>query len=141
MLLRLRAVFVRRAGEEENPGGLGAVRLRLPAERERRALKLTGLHDDLVANCARPLADATGATRAAIPADAAHVDLDAACESLVANLKLQPRVQEAIERAAAEPDSVYVEDDLYEIVARWVIDMQIGDGLTWDATAKIKRPR
>jgi hypothetical protein len=105
----------------------------------RRQLEITGLNADVL-DCQDALRAAVAATRQAVVMTDA--DLVAVQRSLAANLAMRPEIERLVTDAFATGGSAYATpDEFYDAIAMWIIDLQLADGLLWDATAPIERPQ
>lgn len=130
-----------RAGAPASPlpeGALAAVRIRLADGIGRGQLREAGLHAYLLDECSDEVGAAIRATRQAIGAE--EVDLERLQAALVANLQLQPRIADGVYDAVREGGVSLDQAQLLEVIALWLLDLQLGDGLRWDAEAAVVRP-
>jgi hypothetical protein len=128
----------RQAASPASSGTLAAVRIRLADGVGRAQLREAGLHAHLLDECSDELSAAIQATRQAIGAE--EVDLGRLQAALVANLPLQPRIAEAVYNAVREGGVSLDQAQLFDVIALWLLDLQLGDGLCWDAQTALVRP-
>jgi hypothetical protein len=69
-----------------------------------------------------------------------EVDLDRLQAALVANLQLQPRISTAVFDAVRTGGVSFDQAQLFDVIALWLIDLQLADGLRWDAGRPLARP-
>lgn len=118
---------------------MASVRVRLPDAAGRSQLRDAGLHAHLLDNCSGALVAAIQATRQAVGGD--DVDLGRLQAALVANLQLQPQISTAVYDAVREGGVSLDQAQLFDVIALWLLDLQLGDGLLWDAEQPLIRPR
>lgn len=117
---------------------MATVRIRLADDVGRHQLRDAGLHAHLLDHCEHELRAAIQATRQAV--GGAEVDLARLQAAFVANLQLQPRIAEAVYDAVREGGVSLDQAQLFDVIALWLLDLQLGGGLHWDATAPLVRP-
>jgi hypothetical protein len=66
-----------------------------------------------------------------------EVDLSGLQKVLVASLQLQYHIQRAIASAVRDGGLQLREPELYDEIALWLIDRQLGEGLNWDSDAAL----
>jgi hypothetical protein len=92
----------------------------------------------LLDECLNELRAALQATRLAI--GGTEVDLGRLQAALVANLQLQPRIRDAVYIAVREGGVSLDQAELFDVIGLWVLDLQLGDGLHWQADGELIRP-
>ncbi len=117
---------------------MATVRIRLADGAGRHQLRDAGLHAHLLDDCEHELHAAIQATRQAV--GGAEVDLERLQAAFVGNLQLQPRIAGAVYNAVREGGVSLDQAELLDVIALWLLDLQLGDGLHWDATAPLVRP-
>jgi hypothetical protein len=121
-----------------SPGTLATVRIRLADSTGRAQLRDAGLHAQLLDGCSDELRAALQATRLAI--GGTEVDLERLQAALVANLQLQPRIRDAVYVAVSEGGVSLDQAELFDVIALWLLDLQLGDRLRWQAEVALIRP-
>jgi hypothetical protein len=101
-------------------------------------LRDAGLHAHLLDKCLDELTAAIQATRQAI--GGIEVDLERLQAALVANLQLQPRISDAVYVAVREGGVSLDQAELFDAIALWLLDLQLGDGLRWQTEVALIRP-
>jgi hypothetical protein len=117
---------------------LATVRIRLADGAGRHQLRDAGLHAYLLDDCEDELQAAIQATRQAI--GGAEVDLERLQAAFVGNLQLQRRIAEAVFNASREGGVFLDQAQLFDTIALWLLDLQLGEGLQWNAAAPLVKP-
>ncbi len=107
-------------------------RVRLPSERQLKAIKDNALHEAIVADLADEVARALEALNTAIPGTT--LTLDVATSTLSGLLRAQDGVRALVNEVANLGGSALDEDELLLAMANWIIDNQLGSGFEWDGS-------
>lgn len=105
-------------------------RLRTLTERQLRAIGDNGLHATLCEELGDEVAAALDAFAAAVPGNTVH--LDDITVGLAGLLRQQEGIKKLVQEVAALGGTALTEEDLYQAVAAWIVDNQLGGGLEWD---------
>lgn len=104
--------------------------LRTLSERQLKAIGDNGLHANLRGELEGEVAAALDAFAAALPTDTVH--LDDVTLGLAGLLRQQAGIKKLVQEVRALGGTPLTEDQLYEAIAAWIIDNQLGGGLEWE---------
>lgn len=104
--------------------------LRTLTERQLRAIADNGLHAVLCDDLHTEVAAALDAFAAALPADTVH--LDDMTLGISGLLRQQEGIKKQVQEVAALGGTALTEEELYEALAAWIVDNQLGAGLEWE---------
>jgi hypothetical protein len=104
--------------------------LRTLTERQLRAIGDNGIHAELCDELEGEVATALDAFAAGLPNDTVHLD-DIAL-GLAGLLRQQEGIKKLVQEVRALGGTGLNENELFEAVAAWIIDNQLGTGLEWD---------
>ncbi len=112
-------------------------RMRLPTERELKAIKDNGLHEAIVDDLESEIERALGALERAIPSD--RPTLDIVIGTLAELLRAQDRIRSLVDEILELGGTRLGESQIYAAMAVWIIDNQLGGGPEWDPTTPPRR--
>jgi len=104
--------------------------VRTLTERQLKAIGDNGLHATLCDDLDDEVAAALDAFAAGLSADTVH--LDEITLGLSGLLRQQAGIKKQVQEIAALGGTALTESELYDAVAAWIIDNQLGGGLEWD---------
>jgi hypothetical protein len=104
--------------------------VRTLTERQLKAIGDNGLHSTLCDTLKNEVAAALDAFAAGLPTQTVH--LDEITLGLAGLLRQQAGIKKQVQEVTALGGTALTENELYEAVAAWIIDNQIGGGLEWD---------
>lgn len=105
-------------------------RVRLPTERELKAIRDNALHQAIVDDLAAEVRRALDALMQAIPGDT--VSLEVLASTLARLLRAQDGVRALVVEVVDLGGSSLDEEELFTAMANWIIDNQVGRGFEWD---------
>lgn len=112
-------------------------RVRIPSDKELKAIKDHGLHQAVVGDLLNDVENALDALNQAIQGD--EVSLDVVIFTLTGLLRAQPSIRAMVSEVAELGGSTLDEDELYAALAKWTVDNQIGRGFEWEASNRPMR--
>jgi hypothetical protein len=107
------------------------IRVRIPTERDLKAINDNNLHQELVGDLAVDVRRALDALVQALSGDSV-ASLDVLVEALAGLLKAQAKIREIVIEVVGLGGSALDDGELYVALARWIVDNQIGRGFEWD---------
>lgn len=110
--------------------------VRTLTERQLKAIGDNGLHAKLCDDLGDEVAAALDAFASGLSAQIVH--LDEITLGLAGLLRQQAGIKKQVQEIAALGGTPLTEGELYEAVAAWIIDNQLGGGLEWEPQ---QRPR
>ena len=104
--------------------------IRTLTERQLKVIGDNGLHAKLCDNLKDEVGAALDAFAAGLPAQTVH--LDEITLGLAGLLRQQAGIKEQVQEIYGLGGTPLTEGELYEAVAAWIIDNQLGGGLEWE---------
>jgi diaminopimelate decarboxylase len=114
------------------------MRLRLLTQDQLKAIQDNGLHEEMAGGCVdevRRALDAVGHMHEG----ATERHLDGIAKALAANLQQGERLRAVVVEAVELGGGYSDEDSYFHAMALWVIDNQLGDGLSWASGTAVRR--
>jgi hypothetical protein len=112
-------------------------RVRLLSDVELEAIKDNALHQAIIGDLAHDVRRALTSLEQSIPGES--VTLIVLTSTLAGLLRMQDGVRKTVMEIKALGGTSLDEDGLFEAIAKWVLDNQIGRGFVWDPGAEIRR--